>query len=57
MTDLEALENAFKVNNNRNGFTVFEQGRWVKILMEKFPETYPNIRELAKKSWCQICDS
>jgi ParB/RepB/Spo0J family partition protein len=48
MTDEEVYDEAFTVNNNRNGYTPLEEGRWFKILMEKFPEKYPNQRELAK---------
>ena len=49
MTDQEAYENAFIVNNDRQPLSSFEKGRWFKILMEKWPEEYPTQLSVAKK--------
>jgi ParB/RepB/Spo0J family partition protein len=49
MTDQEAYETAFTVNNNRRSLSDDEKGRWFKIMLEKFPDVYPNQRELAKR--------
>ena len=49
MTDLEAYENAFIINNDRQELSAFEKGRWFKILMDKWPEEYPTQLTLAKK--------
>lgn len=48
MTDQEAYETAFTVNNNRNGFTDAERGRWFEFLMDKFPDVYPTQTALAE---------
>ncbi len=49
MTDQEAYENAFIINNDRQELSAFEKGRWFKILMEKWPEEYPTQLSLAKR--------
>jgi ParB family chromosome partitioning protein len=49
LSDLEAYEVAFTVNNNRNGFTPEEKGRYFKLLMEKFPEAYPTQEAVGKR--------
>jgi ParB/RepB/Spo0J family partition protein len=49
MTDLEAYENAFIINNDRQELSAFEKGRWFKILMDKWPEEYPTQLTVAKK--------
>jgi ParB/RepB/Spo0J family partition protein len=49
LSDLEAYEAAFTVNNNRNGFTPEEKGRYFKLLMEKFPEAYPTQEAVGKR--------
>jgi len=49
LSDQEAYETAFTVNNNRDGLSPLEQGRWFKILMEKFPVAYPSVRALAPR--------
>jgi ParB/RepB/Spo0J family partition protein len=49
MTDLEAYENAFIINNDRQELSAFEKGRWFKILMDKWPEEYPTQLAIAKK--------
>ena len=49
MTDQEAYENAFIINNDRQELSAFEKGRWFKILMDKWPEEYPTQLSLAKR--------
>ncbi len=49
MTDQEAYENAFIINNDRQELSAFEKGRWFKILMDKWPEEYPTQPSLAKR--------
>lgn len=49
MTDQEAYEAAFSINYQRDELTSLEQGRWFKIMMETFPETYPTQEALAKR--------
>jgi hypothetical protein len=47
MGDQEAYETAFTINNNRNNLNDHEQGRWFKIMLEKFPISYPTQEALA----------
>ncbi len=49
MTDLEAYETAFIINNDRQELSAFEKGRWFKILMDRWPEEYPTQLAVAKK--------
>ena len=49
MTDQEAYENAFIINNDRQELSAFEKGRWFKILMDKWPEEYPTQLSVAKR--------
>jgi ParB/RepB/Spo0J family partition protein len=48
LKDQEAYETAFTVNHQRNNLNSIEQGRWFKIMMEKFPVSYPTQEVLAK---------
>ena len=38
MTDEEAYETAFIINNDRRDLDPLEQGRWLQIMMATFPE-------------------
>lgn len=49
MSDLEAAEATFIENLERQDLTDYERGRWLKLLMEKFPDKYPNQQTIADK--------
>jgi ParB family chromosome partitioning protein len=50
LTDREALELQFIENEQRKNLTDYEKGRWLKEMLEKFPEDYPNMDVLAKRA-------
>jgi ParB/RepB/Spo0J family partition protein len=49
MSDVEAMEAMLIENVERENLTDYEVGRWFKLLMEKYPDKYPNVRVLAKR--------
>jgi len=49
MSDVEAMEAMFIENKERENLTDYEVGRWFKLLMEKYPDKYLNVRVLAKR--------
>jgi ParB/RepB/Spo0J family partition protein len=49
MSDVEAMEAMLIENVERENLTDYEMGRWFKLLMEKFPDKYPNVSVLAKR--------
>ena len=49
MSDVEAMEAMFIENKEREDLTDYEVGRWFKLLMEKYPDKYPNVVVVAKR--------
>ena len=49
MGDVEAMEAMLVENMERENLTDYEVGRWFKLLMEKYPDKYPNVRVVAKR--------
>ena len=49
MSDVEAMEAMLVENMERENLTDYEMGRWFKLLMEKYPDKYPNVRVLADR--------
>jgi len=49
MSDVEAMEAMFIENKERENLTDYEVGRWFKLLMEKYPDKYPNVVVVAKR--------
>jgi hypothetical protein len=49
MSDVEAMEAMLIENMERENLTDYEVGRWFKLLMEKYPDKYPNVIVLAKR--------
>lgn len=49
MDDCEAMEAMFIENIQREDLSDYEVGRWLKLLMEKFPEKYPSQQVAAHK--------
>jgi ParB/RepB/Spo0J family partition protein len=49
MGDVEAMEAMLVENMERENLTDYEMGRWFKLLMEKYPDKYPNVRVVAKR--------
>jgi ParB/RepB/Spo0J family partition protein len=49
MSDVEAMEAMLIENVERENLTDYEMGRWFKLLMEKHPDKYPNVRVLADR--------
>jgi hypothetical protein len=49
MSDVEAMEAMLIENMERENLTDYEMGRWLKLLMEKYPDKYPNVRVLADR--------
>ena len=49
MSDVEAMEAMLIENVERENLTDYEMGRWFKLLVEKYPDKYPNVSVLAKR--------
>jgi len=49
MSDQEAMELQWVENEERKDLTDYEKGRWLKEMMQKFPETYPSMDVLARR--------
>jgi hypothetical protein len=49
MSDVEAMEAMLIENVERENLTDYEMGRWLKLLVEKYPDKYPNVSVLAKR--------
>ncbi|MGB9774605.1 MAG: ParB/RepB/Spo0J family partition protein [Bacteroidota bacterium] len=49
LSDQEAMEYAFIENNQRDDLTDYERGRWLKEMMQRFPEAYPTQEAVAGK--------
>jgi ParB/RepB/Spo0J family partition protein len=49
MSDQEAAELQWAENIDRKDLTDYEKGRWLKEMLEKFPEEYPNQAMLGNK--------
>ena len=49
MTEQEAYETYFGINDNQSQFDRFDKGRFFTALMKKFPEVYSNPSTVAKK--------
>ena len=49
MTEQEAYETYFSINDNQSQFDRFDKGRFFTTLMKKFPEVYSNPSAVAKK--------
>jgi ParB/RepB/Spo0J family partition protein len=49
MGDVEAMEAMLIENMERENLTDYEMGRWFKLLMEKYPDKYPNVRVVAHR--------
>jgi ParB/RepB/Spo0J family partition protein len=49
LNDLQAHEVAFAINNNRSELSSYEKGRWIAIMMQKFPAEYPNQIEAGRR--------
>lgn len=48
VSDAEAMELVFIENERRQNLSDYEMGRWLKLMLEKFPEKYSNQETLAK---------
>jgi len=49
LTDQEAMETTLVENTQRKDLTDYELGKWLKEIMRKFPEAYPNQEALASR--------
>ena len=49
LTDQEAMELQFAENKERKDLSDYEQGRWLKEMMQRYPETYQNQTVLGNK--------
>lgn len=49
MDDREAMEATLVENMEREDLSDYEVGRWLKLLIEKFPEAYNNMRDFADR--------
>jgi len=49
MSDVEAMEAMLIENMERENLTDYEVGRWLKLLMEKFPYKYPSQEAVADR--------
>jgi len=49
LTDQQAMEHAFIENEQRDDITDYERGRWLKEMMQRFPEAYPTQKALGDR--------
>jgi len=49
LRDNQSIEAMFIENKEREDLTDYEVGRWFKLLMEKYPDKYPNQEAVAER--------
>jgi len=49
MTDHEAIELQWIENEDRMDLTDYERGRWLKEMLQRYPEIYPNQKALGER--------
>ncbi|MEM3697840.1 MAG: ParB/RepB/Spo0J family partition protein [Candidatus Bathyarchaeia archaeon] len=49
IADREAMEAMLVENIEREDLSDYERGRWLKLIIEKFPDTYGNMDEFARR--------